>query len=77
MSNTTDDGFKKTTQVVGKPQATDHNIADDYVKNPPRNIPGDSRDDRTLGTGVDNPVQVADTVEAKDPKEIEARISGP
>ncbi|KAJ3840041.1 hypothetical protein F5878DRAFT_89657 [Lentinula raphanica] len=27
--------FKKTEQVVGRPRTTDHNIMDDYVKDPP------------------------------------------
>ncbi|KAG2005793.1 hypothetical protein CC2G_002163 [Coprinopsis cinerea AmutBmut pab1-1] len=33
----TDDAFKKTQQIVGKPKTTDHNIHEDYVRNPPNN----------------------------------------
>ncbi|KAK7453546.1 hypothetical protein VKT23_001432 [Stygiomarasmius scandens] len=32
-------GFKKATQEVNKPPVTDHNINDEYMKNPPQNIP--------------------------------------
>merc|ERR1711939_407367 len=74
-SNTTDDKFKKTHQVIsGKPQVTDHNIADDYIKNPPRNLPGDPSGDHTIGTGEEEAAPQADTVQAKDPSEIQARI---
>lgn len=28
--------FKKTEQVVGRPPVTDHNINDEYLRDPPR-----------------------------------------
>jgi hypothetical protein len=31
----TDQGFKKEFQTVGKPQTTDHNINDEYMRNAP------------------------------------------
>ncbi|KAJ3726569.1 hypothetical protein C8R42DRAFT_717441 [Lentinula raphanica] len=34
--------FKKTEQVVGRPRTTDHNIMDDYVKDPPNNLSPES-----------------------------------
>ncbi|KZP28353.1 hypothetical protein FIBSPDRAFT_729332 [Athelia psychrophila] len=34
MSNTTDRQFKKAKQVVGRPAATDHNIHEDYMRDP-------------------------------------------
>lgn len=35
MSNTTDQAFKKTEQVVERPGVTDHDIHEDYMRNPP------------------------------------------
>lgn len=32
----TDQTFKKSSVVVGQPAVTDHNINDDYVKDPPQ-----------------------------------------
>ncbi|KAF5358638.1 hypothetical protein D9758_007748 [Tetrapyrgos nigripes] len=32
-------GFKKATQEVNKPPVTDHNINDEYMRNPPQNFP--------------------------------------
>ncbi|KJA22631.1 hypothetical protein HYPSUDRAFT_644074 [Hypholoma sublateritium FD-334 SS-4] len=37
--NYTDEVFKKTEQVVGKPQLMTHNINDEYMKNAPLNRP--------------------------------------
>lgn len=31
----TDQHFKKTEQVIGRPQTTSHNIAEDYMRDPP------------------------------------------
>jgi hypothetical protein len=36
----TDQGFKKEFQTVGKPQTTDHNINDEYMRNAPDNLAG-------------------------------------
>lgn len=30
--------FKKTEQVVGRPPTTDHNINDEYMRDPPHNV---------------------------------------
>ncbi|EIM86035.1 uncharacterized protein STEHIDRAFT_157558 [Stereum hirsutum FP-91666 SS1] len=30
--------FKKTEQVVGRPPVTDHDINDEYLRDPPRNV---------------------------------------
>lgn len=35
--NDTDSSFKKTEQVVGRPATTDHNINDEYFRQPPTN----------------------------------------
>lgn len=35
VHRTADDQFKKTEQVVGRPPVTDHNINDEYMRNPP------------------------------------------
>ncbi|KZP17450.1 hypothetical protein FIBSPDRAFT_894203 [Athelia psychrophila] len=40
MSNTADRQFKKTEQVVGRPAVTDHNIHEDYMRDPPNNLAG-------------------------------------
>ncbi|KAF9007039.1 hypothetical protein BDQ17DRAFT_1351296, partial [Cyathus striatus] len=34
----TNEPFKKTVQIVGKPPVTDHNINDEYVRNAPDNL---------------------------------------
>ncbi|KAH9841798.1 uncharacterized protein C8Q71DRAFT_854151 [Rhodofomes roseus] len=43
--HTTDDQkFKKQYQTVGRPPVTDHNINDEYIRDPPNNlnIPGET-----------------------------------
>ncbi|KAK7054527.1 hypothetical protein VNI00_003725 [Paramarasmius palmivorus] len=37
-SNTTNAEFKKVYQTVDRPPVTDHNINDEYMRNPPKNI---------------------------------------
>ena len=37
--NTTDEVFKKTEQVVGKPETTKHNINEEYLRNAPQVCP--------------------------------------
>ncbi|TIA92723.1 hypothetical protein E3P99_00475 [Wallemia hederae] len=48
MSHTTtadQNKFKKTSQTIGKPATTDHNIADDLIKQgPPLNLENPPRD---------------------------------
>ncbi|GAA95630.1 uncharacterized protein L969DRAFT_92759 [Mixia osmundae IAM 14324] len=44
--NTDDASFKKTSVVVGKPETTDHNIADDYVNDPPKNVENAHHDEQ-------------------------------
>ncbi|KIJ64629.1 hypothetical protein HYDPIDRAFT_154365 [Hydnomerulius pinastri MD-312] len=41
-SDTTDEELKpkKPFQTVGRPATTDHNMHDDFVKNPPQNLSG-------------------------------------
>lgn len=51
--------------MVGKPGLTDHNVMDDMIKNPPKNLPGDPSGDRTTGTGAEEETNQPNTVEAK------------
>ncbi|KDQ62500.1 hypothetical protein JAAARDRAFT_30400 [Jaapia argillacea MUCL 33604] len=48
-TRSTDEGkaFKKTAQVVGHPATTDHNINDEYMRDPPRNVQGGADAPRT------------------------------
>ncbi|XP_006455619.1 hypothetical protein AGABI2DRAFT_227062, partial [Agaricus bisporus var. bisporus H97] len=46
----TDQTFKKSSVVVGQPAVTDHNINDDYVKDPPQNT--DNSIERTGNSGL-------------------------
>ncbi|EAU87727.1 hypothetical protein CC1G_08763 [Coprinopsis cinerea okayama7 len=34
----TDDKFKKPQQIVGRPEVTDHDINESYMRNPPHNL---------------------------------------
>ncbi|ESK82599.1 hypothetical protein Moror_3654 [Moniliophthora roreri MCA 2997] len=43
--NTTNAEFKKVYQEVNRPAVTDHNINDEYMRNPPHNL--DTLDDNT------------------------------
>jgi len=72
--NNSDAQFKKTHQVVGKPGLTDHNVMDDMIKSPPKNIPGDPAGDGIVGDGSSNETEQPNTVEAKPVEEIRARI---
>ncbi|EIW81010.1 hypothetical protein CONPUDRAFT_56150 [Coniophora puteana RWD-64-598 SS2] len=48
-NKTTDDQFKKTFQTVGRPETTDHDIHEDFLKNPPNNHPSEFTNSDNLG----------------------------
>ncbi|KAK9896087.1 hypothetical protein P389DRAFT_74389 [Cystobasidium minutum MCA 4210] len=68
-----DHGFKKSYQEVGKPKTLDHNVMDDYVKQPPHNNPDLPPRDYLTQDNEREPLP-PNTVEAKSVEEIQARL---